>query len=63
LISGLKYWTVREILFLEVIIGISRVAVALIMGAFILSLFLAIKYGNIKGSIILDCYRYDLNFL
>jgi hypothetical protein len=39
----------------EVIIGISRAEEALINGAFILSLFPAIKYGNIKALIILDC--------
>ncbi len=49
--------------FLEVIIGISGAAEALMKGALIVSLFLAINYGNIKALIILDCYRYDLNFL
>ena len=49
--------------FSEVIIGISRAVEALIKGAVVLSLFPAIKYSNIKASIISDCYRYDLNFL
>jgi hypothetical protein len=63
LISGLKYQRSSIDSFSEVIIGIIRAAEALIMGAFILSLFLATHYGDIKGLIISDCYRYDLNFL
>ncbi len=38
-------------------------AEALIKEALIVSLFQAIKYGDIKALIILDYYRYDLNFL
>lgn len=38
-------------------------AEALMKGALIVSLFLAMKYGDMKALIILDYYRYDLNFL
>ena len=62
MISSLEKNSQRES-FSEVIIGISRVVDALIKVAVVLSLFQAIKYGNIKALIILDCYRYDLNFL
>ena len=50
--SGLKYPRSPRDSFLEVIIGISRAVEVLIEGAVVLSLFLAIKYGNIKALII-----------
>jgi hypothetical protein len=52
LISSLKYPTVKEILYSEVIIGMSRAVEALITAAFVISLFLAISYGKIKGLVI-----------
>ena len=61
--SGLKYPRSPRDSFLEVIIGISRAVEALIKVAVVLSLFLAMKYGDIKALFILDYYRYDLNFL
>ena len=63
LISGLKYQRSARDSLSEVIIGISRAVEALIKGTFILSLFLAINYGNIKALFFSDCYIYDLNFL
>ncbi len=63
MISGLENQRSPRDSFLEVIIGTSRAAETRIKGSFILSLFPAINYGNIKASIISDCYRYDLNFL
>ena len=51
MISSLEKNSQRES-FSEVIIGISRAVKAMIKVAVVLSLFLTIKYGNIKASII-----------
>lgn len=63
MISGLKSQRSSKDSFSGVIIGISGAVEAQIKGSFIVSLFLAINYGNMKALIILECYIYDLNFL
>ena len=63
MVSSLKYQRSQRESFSEVIIGMSRAIEPLMKGTLIVSLFMTTNYGNIKAFIIMDCYRYDLNFL